>query len=572
MSPLYYDQKRIELTEGKTIFDHADDLQLKVPTSCGRAGTCHECIVEITRGMEALSERSESEQFLRDNYRLACQTRVLDPNAEIRFALMKRRRQIVTAGQPRALALDPLTRRVGDDVYFGNQRIDVYRGAIYGLAIDVGTTTVVLNLVDLETGALRYTSSLENPQRFAGSDIMNRISYDSGPYRGELHLAIINAVNSEIREMCRQLRFIRRLIYEIVVVGNATMRDLFFNLDVRTIGEKPYRSLTEFAFLAGERTTTAITASPHDLGLRINPAGTVYGGPLIGSHVGADAAANLLAIGVDELDDDGPFMLIDIGTNTEVIVGTRQRMLAASCPAGPAFEGGHVTYGMPGYDGAIESFSSSGASSGSSPNGRLHYNVIGGGEPEGICGSGLIDLLTELVHHRRMSPLGVFDDGARAIPVVPEKGITFSRADASELAQAKAANCAGQLILLRSLGVTVDQLKRIYLAGGFANYINVANAIAIGLIPDFPLEKIVKIGNAALEGATILLRSRAKREFLERLAPQIEHVELEMAPDFFDIFVEGCAFEQMNVACLTSTGMAVALEGASREQEGETAL
>jgi uncharacterized 2Fe-2S/4Fe-4S cluster protein (DUF4445 family) len=355
--------------------------------------------------------------------------------------------------------------------------------------------------------------------------------------------------------MCRQLRFIRRIIYEIVVVGNATMRDLFFNLDVRTIGEKPYRSLTEFAFLNSERTTTALTASARDLGLRINPAGMVYGGPLIGSHVGADAAANLLAIGVDEPGPKGhpdePFMLIDIGTNTEVIVGTRQRMLAASCPAGPAFEGGHVTYGIPGYDGAIESFSSFGASSGSSPNGRLHYNVIGGGEPEGICGSGLIDLLTELVHLRRMSPLGTFADGAREMVIVPEKGITFSRADASELAQAKAANSAGQLILLRSLGVTVDQLKRIYLAGGFANYINVANAIAIGLIPKLPLEKIVKIGNAALEGATILLRSRAKREFLERLAPQIEHVELEMAPDFFDIFVEGCTFEPMNVARLT---------------------
>jgi uncharacterized 2Fe-2S/4Fe-4S cluster protein (DUF4445 family) len=572
MSPLYYDRKRIDLTEGKTIFDHADDLQLKVPTSCGRAGTCHECIVEITRGMEALSERSESEQFLRDNYRLACQCRVLDPRAEIAFALMKRRRQIVTAGQPRAVELDPLTRRVGDDVYFGDQRIDVYRGAIYGLAIDVGTTTVVLNLVDLETGAVRYTSSLENPQRFAGSDVMNRISYDSGPFQGELHLAIINAINTEIREMCRQLRFIRRLIYEIVVVGNATMRDLFFNLDVRTIGEKPYRSLTEFAFLNGERTTTALTASARDLGLRINLAGMVYGGPLIGSHVGADASANLLAIGVDELTDDEPFMLIDIGTNTEVIVGTRQRMLAASCPAGPAFEGGRVTYGMPGYDGAIESFSSSGASSDSSPNGRLHYDVIGGGEPEGICGSGLIDLLTELVLHRRMSPLGTFEDGTREIVIVPEKSITFSRADASELAQAKAANSAGQLILLRSLGVTVDQLKRIYLAGGFANYINVANAIAIGLIPNLPLEKIVKIGNAALEGATILLRSRAKREFLERLAPQIEHVELEMAPDFFDIFVEGCAFEPMNVACLTEAGLAVPLEGASREQGGETAL
>lgn len=540
MSPLHYDRKRLELSAGKTLFDHADDLQIKVPTSCGRTGTCHECIVEITRGMEALSERSESEQFLRDNYRLACQAYALDANTDVAFALMKRRRQIVTTGQQRRVELDPLTRRVGDDVYFGDQRIDTYRGAIYGLAIDVGTTTVVLNLVDLETGAVRYTSSLENPQRFGGSDVMNRISYDSGPYRGELHLAISNAINTEIREMCRQLRFVRRLIYEVVVVGNSTMRDLFFNLDVQSIGEKPYRSLTEYALRSGERTTTSLTASPRELGIRMNPNGTVRGAPLIGSHVGADAAADLLAIGVDEFRDDDTFMLIDIGTNTEVIVGTRRRMLAASCPAGPAFEGGHVTYGMPGYEGAIESISSC--------HGRIDYKVIGDGEPEGICGSGLIDLLTELVRHRRMSPLGIFEDGSREIAIVPERGITFSRGDASELAQAKAANFAGQLILLRSLGLTPERINRVYLAGGFANYINVANAIAIGFIPNLPLENIVKVGNAALEGATMLLRSRAKQETLERLVREIEHVELEMVPDFFDIFVEGCAFGPMNWA------------------------
>ena len=542
MAPLSCERKQLALTAGKTLFDHADELQIKIPTSCGRCGTCHECIVEVTRGIEALSERSEAEQFLPHHYRLACQARVLDATADIAFTLIKRRRQIVTTGLSRDVELEPSTRRVGDDVYAGGQRIDIYRGGIYGLAIDVGTTTVVLNLVDLETSAVRYTSALENPQRFGGSDVMHRISYDRGPCRGELHRAIVNAVNAEIREMCRRLRFIRRLIYEVVVVGNSTMRDLFFNLDTRSLGEKPYHSLTELAVLNGERSTTSLTMPARALRIRINPMGSVYGAPLIGSHVGADAAADLLAIGVDELGRDDAFMLVDIGANTEVIAGTPRRMLAASCPAGPAFEGGHVTNGMPGYEGAIESVACS--------NGRMHYRVIGNGEPEGICGSGLIDLLSELVRHRRMSPRGTFQGSAREIPIVPEKGITLSRGDVSELAQAKAANYAGQLILLRSLRIPPERIGRVYLAGGFANYINVANAIAIGLVPNLPPERIVKVGNAALEGATILLRSRAKREALERLVRQIEHVELETAPDFFDLFVEGCFFEPMNGACL----------------------
>jgi uncharacterized 2Fe-2S/4Fe-4S cluster protein (DUF4445 family) len=538
MSPPRSERQQRQPTVEKTLFDCADALQMKVPTSCGRNGECHECIVEVLSGAAGLAPPTAAERFLQGKYRLACQARLLDPHVEPAFAPLKRRRQIMSSRQRRTVALDPCIRRADDGVYCGDTRIDAYRGAIYGLAIDVGTTTVVLDLLDLETGAALCTGALENPQRFGGSDVMHRISYDSGPFRGELSRAIINAVNAEIREMCRRLRFSRRLIYEIVVVGNATMRDLFFHLDVQSIGERPYKSVTELALLRGERATTALSAPARALGLRINPKGTVYGAPLIASHVGADAAADLLALGIDELDDaEEVVMLVDIGTNTEVIVGNARRMVAASCPAGPAFEGGHVSYGMPGCQGAIESVSLD--------NGRIACSVIGGGEPEGICGSGLIDLLAELLRHQRIDPLGVFADGTSEFSLVPEKGITFSRADLSELAQAKAANACGQLIALRTFGIPPERVRHVYLAGGFANYINVVNAIAIGFIPGLPLEKIVKVGNAALEGATLLLLSQQKRRRIEEIVRRIDHIELETTADFFDLFVDGCLFQPM---------------------------
>jgi uncharacterized 2Fe-2S/4Fe-4S cluster protein (DUF4445 family) len=321
------------------------------------------------------------------------------------------------------------------------------------------------------------------------------------------------------------------------------MRDLFFDLDVQPIGEKPYKSLTEHAMLGGEVTTTSLYVPPYDLGVHINRAGTVYGGPLIASHVGADAAASLLAVGMDECDDNANvWMLVDIGTNTEVIVGNPRRMLAASCPAGPAFEGGHVAYGMPGYEGAIEEVRIR--------DGRIAYRVIGDVAPEGIAGSGLIDLLAELLRNQQMNELGVFAGGVSKIEVVPERGITFSRSDASQLAQAKAANFCGQWITFRAFGVPPERIEHLYLAGGFANYVDVPNAIAIGFVPDLPTEKIVKVGNAALEGATLMLRSRQKREVAERLVRRIEHLELETTPDFFDVFVEGCLFKPMDLSSL----------------------
>jgi len=390
-------------------------------------------------------------------------------------------------------------------------------------------------LVDLETGQSVCVSSFENPQRFGGSDVMHRISYDGGPFRGELHKAVMNAMNQEIREMCRRLNFTRQEIYEVVVAGNSTMRDLFFKLDVQSIGQRPYKSTVEHEFLAGKRSTTALHEEARRLGIQANPKARAYGLPLVASHVGGDTAADLVAI--DMASQDAVVMLVDVGTNTEVVVGHAGRMLTASCPAGPAFEGGLIKYGMPGCDGAIESVRLT--------NGHFEYETIGGVEPQGLCGSGLIDLLAELRRNGQMTPKGVFPNKLYEMPIVPEQGITFSREDASNLAQAKAANYCGQLIVLRKFGINPRDITKLYLAGGFANFVNVRNAIEIGFLAPVPEERIVKIGNASVQGAKEVLLSRGKRQAMEHLVRQIEHVELETTPDFFEVFVEGCQFKPM---------------------------
>lgn len=535
MAPLYHDQHKLESAIGKTVFDYADTLKVRVPTSCGRTGACHECIVEIKRGMEALNPLTKAEGFLRDNYRLACQAAITDAEADVEFAVLRRQPRILTHSTRRQVKLAPLTVRKDDGVYFQDERIDDYRGQIYGLAIDIGTTTVVLNLVNLESGEIRYTASFENPQRFGGSDIMHRISYDGGSFHGELQQVMLSAINFEIGDMCRCVKVRRRRIYEIVVVGNATMRDIFFGFDVQPIGERPYKSITELEMMQSLRQTTALNIKARDLGLRVFPRANVYSGPLIGSHVGADVAADLLAVGMDVEED--VVMLVDVGTNTEVVVGNRYRMMAASCPAGPAFEGGEVTYGMPGYDGAVESIQIT-------ENG-VTYKTIGNAAPQGICGSGLVDLLAELRRTGKMSELGVYESGDREFCFVPENGMALSRSDISALAQAKSANYAGQYIALRKYGVPLAQVKKLYLAGGFANYVQVENAVNIGFIANIPAERIVKVGNASLEGATIMLLSGEMRVRIEAMTRQIEHIELETTPDFFDIFVEGCMFNPM---------------------------
>ena len=429
------------------------------------------------------------------------------------------------------LAPDPAVTRDGDRILLDGEEIDRSTGPIHGIAMDLGTTTVVLRLINLETGELIADASFENPQRFGGSDVMSRIHYDTSN-RGHL---LMRTLAGYLTHAIEEFPVDPKSIYEMVVVGNSTMRDLFFRLDVYPIGQNPYRSITEIEMGEGKRATTSVSETAKRLLLPIHPKARVYGAPIISGHVGADAAACMLAI--DLAHEDRLVCVMDIGTNTELILGNRHRILAASCPAGPAFEGGAIACGMPGLDGAIENVAIDDA------DGSFRIRVIGDEKPQGICGSGLVDLMSELLRTGRMNEMGRFEDGSHRIVIDESNEIFFLESDVNELAQAKGANVAGLQVVFGNYGISFDDVDVFYLAGGFGRHLRVDSSRRIGLIPNIADEKIVQVGNAAIEGACIALLSKTKRGELEELVRRVEHCRLETHPHFFDYFVEGCQFK-----------------------------
>ena len=536
-----HENKSIELSQDKSLFDLADQVKMRIPTSCGRVGDCHECIVEVSEGLENLSERSEHETFLTEPYRLACQSKIISLDSDISFTPRKRDRKILTnfSGSNK-YDIDHNYQYKNNSLVSindGEEKIISKSKNFYGLAVDIGTTTVAINLVNLDDGKIIITSSFENPQVFGGSDVMNRISYDSSKFKGELCKSIISSINFEIGEYVKKIKIRRNEIVEAVIVGNATMRDLFFDLDVESIGVRPYKSIIELDYLDNKVDSTEISKYAKEINLRINPNAVIYSPPLIASHIGSDVSAGLIS--TDFFENNNLKMLIDIGTNTEVVLGTPDKMLAASCPAGPAFEGGEITFGMPGYTGAVEKVDIY--------KDKFRYKTIGDVEATGICGSGLIDFLSVLVENKLMNPLGKFTSEEDKMFLDNEQAINLSRKDVSSLAQAKAANVCGQALVIKDFGKNILDIENVYLAGGFANYIDIQNAINIGFILDFPLEKIKKIGNSALEGATKLLLSNKLRKNLVKYVKNIDHLELETKSDFFDYFVEGCQFKKISI-------------------------
>jgi uncharacterized 2Fe-2S/4Fe-4S cluster protein (DUF4445 family) len=530
----------IEAAAGPSVFDYAERLGVRVPTSCRKQGKCRECLVEVVEGGEHLSAPSREEEHLKGPFRLSCRARVSgDTGTIVCHTLRRGAMRIEVGATPEAVAtgwaLEPTVTRDGDRVLLDGEEIDRSAGRLHGLAADLGTTTVVLRLMDLESGQPVATTSFENPQRFGGSDVMARIAYDT-EHRGRL---LQRTLLGYLTHAIEDFPVDPRSIYEIVAVGNPTMRDLFFGLNVHTIGQRPYRSLTEHERLEGKRPTTRLEVEARRLRLPIHPRGRVVGLPLISGHVGADAAACLLA--VDLAREERLIALMDIGTNTELVVGNRHRILAASCPAGPAFEGGAISCGMPALDGAIERIALD-------DSGGVRIHVVGDTPAEGICGSGLVDLLGELRRTEKMNVLGRLHGGEGRFTVDEGRDLALLESDISELAQAKGANVAGLRIVLQRYGAESEDLERFYLAGGFARHIDVAAARRIGLIPDLPDHKIVKVGNAAIEGATIALLSRSRRAELEELVARIEHVELETDPDFFDHFAFGCQFRPLELS------------------------
>lgn len=520
-----------------SVFDCAQRIGIQVPTSCNKNGKCKECIIEVVEGMQLLSAPTEFEDHLKGRFRLSCQCMVNADAGEITCHTM-RRGQMRIEGHALNLPvlhakmpLEPCVTRDGDRVLLDGREIDRTTGPIHGIAMDLGTTTCVLRLINLETGELVVNSSFENPQRFGGSDVMSRIHYDT-THKGKL---LMRTLAGYLTHAIEAFPVDPKSIYEMVVVGNSTMRDLFFHLNVYSIGQTPYRSITEIEMEQGKRTDTVVTLKGKHSLLPIHPEARVYGGPIISGHLGADASACMLA--TDLAHEERLVAIMDIGTNTELILGNKHRILAASCPAGPAFEGGAIACGMPGLDGAIEDVVIDNST------GDFRLGVIGNIPPQGICGSGLVDLMGELLRTERMNEYGRFDESGSRIVLSDEHGIYFAESDANELAQAKGANVAGLQVITNTYGVGFDEIDVFYLAGGFGRHLKIEASKRIGLIPNLPDSKIVQVGNAAIEGACIALLSKTKRRELEELVKRVEHCRLETHPRFFDFFVEGCQFK-----------------------------
>ena len=534
MATLILNGQATAVTPACTLFEHAERLGVRVPTSCRKQGKCKECLVEVTDGAALLSPPTPEEAHLRGQFRLSCRTTVVGEGTVRCHTMRRGQLRVVTgcdeiAARHAGLRLDPAVTRDGDRVLVDGEEVARSAGPIHGLAMDLGTTTVVLRLFDLESGALVADASFENPQRFGGSDVMSRIQYDT-EHGGFL---LMRTLAGYVSHAIEEFPIDPQTIYELVVVGNATMRDLFFRQSVHSIGQSPYQSITELEVAAGRRDTTALVATGRRLLLPIHPKARVYGLPVISGHVGADAAACLLA--VDLAHADRLTAVMDIGTNTELLLGHRGRILAASCPAGPAFEGGAISNGMPALDGAIATVEARG-------DGSFALGVIGDGPAEGVCGSGLVDALSELLRTGRMNAMGRFEDGESKVTLSPATGVGLLESDVNELAQAKGANVAGLRVILDMFGADVDDIEVFYLAGGFGRHLRLESAQRIGLVPMLPASKIVQVGNAAIEGATLALLSRTKRAELEAAVRRVEHCRLETHPGFFDFFVDGCQF------------------------------
>ncbi len=534
---LHINGRQKTVAPGLSLFDHAETLGINVPTSCRKNGKCKECVVEVVEGMELLSKRVPEEKHLRDKFRLSCCSKIVASSGIVRCHTMRRGEmrierhafQLPTGNEK--WQLDPAVTRDGNRILLDGVEIASSTAPIHGLAMDLGTTTIVIRLLNLETGEVIADSSFENPQRFGGSDVMSRIQYDTEDHSKLLQRTLVGYLTHAIEEFPVD----PQTIYELVVAGNSTMRDLFFRLSVYSIGQSPYRSITELEMEEGRRTTTSLNETAKKLLLPIHPQARVYGLPIISGHVGADAAACIL--GVNIANEDRVVAVMDIGTNTELILGNKNRIFAASCPAGPAFEGGAISCGMPGLPGAIEKVKIV-------EDGSMQVGVIGNVPAQGICGSGLVDLLGELLRTNRMNHLGRFEHGKDRIDmgVESDSPIYFTESDVNELAQAKGANVAGLQVIFHDYGIRFEDVDVFYLAGGFGRYLSIESSKRIGLIPNIDDSKIIQVGNASIEGACIALLSRTKRIELENLVKNVTHCRLEAHPNFFNYFVEGCQF------------------------------
>jgi uncharacterized 2Fe-2S/4Fe-4S cluster protein (DUF4445 family) len=520
------DGKHISIHAGATLLEAAAQAGIILNTVCGGKGICKKCAVTLEPdGAEVLACQHHVESDLT----------VSVPTGSRFFEQRILAEGIDTAG------------RIEPDIYRKYAEAEAATD-IFGLAVDVGTTTVVARLVDMKTGQCLATEAALNPQTQYGDDVVSRIAYaDTDAKLAELQSTIIRCVNDLIIRLCKTASIKAERICEVCIVGNTTMNHIFLKLPVVQLGQAPYKaySLDAHDTAAGK------------LRLQMNPAGNIHTVENIAGFVGADTTAVALAVDIDAADD--MTLVADIGTNGEIVLGTKDRLLAASCAAGPAFEGARITCGSRAVAGAIEAIVCDEED--------IVLDVIGGTRPRSICGSGLIDAVAVLLNLGIIDATGRFakpdslkdkvpeaivsrvrEEGGQVVFVLDERQgtsgeqLVLTQQDIRQVQLAKAAVRAGIRLLEQKLGIVDSDIERIFLAGAFGNYIRPDSAVRIGLLPDVPLEKIHFVGNAASAGAQMILLSQDCRQKAGELARKIEYIEIAHEPTFQEVFADSMCF------------------------------
>lgn len=574
---------------GTTVLDAARHLQIQIAAFCGGYGVCARCKVLIqgpAMDITAEDRIAISAEELSAGYRLACRARLRTECTVVLPSVDEHHEaDILSEGALRHVALNPavtllpfqltpptLTDNSSDEEVI--QTIDPgltiqprlfavladrlrglsYRGQAvsidgslihlqaaddnrrFGIAVDLGTTTVVCKLIDLASGEVVATHAQLNRQRPFGEDVIGRIQYaERGPQEcRQLQSAVLDLLNEAIAEMCNSSGVDPQHVYQIVVAGNTVMEHLFLGLDARHLAQMPYVPV----FRKSQKRLAA------ELNLHVHPLAEIYLLPIIGRFVGGDTSAVLLSL-ADRLDHT--WLAVDIGTNGEMILHQNGRLWSTSAAAGPAFEGAHISQGMRAGQGAIDRVSV--------VDGKMQVHVIGDVPAVGICGSGLIDAVGALLLRRGLNLTGRLQVNDDDIFASPENGqgvlrlraaeggeVLLSQADIREVQLAKSAIATAIQIMLKVAGVAADQLDALYLAGAFGQYIRKDMARAIGLLPNVPLQKIHFIGNAAYVGAQLVLCSAEERRRAEEMAKSVRYVEVASDPDFQDLFAENCFF------------------------------
>ena len=406
-------------------------------------------------------------------------------------------------------------------------------GKNYGIAVDIGTSTVVVHLVDLNSSKTIDGEAKYNSQMKYGEDVTRRIIHADEEGPEELHSLIMDDINGLISTLIFRNKVRRDDITSVICSGNTTMLHFLLNLPASWIRKTPY--------VSASASPPPIRAT--EVGIKINPRGLLYVVPMIGGWVGGDTTAGGLACGIDK--SERLSLLIDIGTNGEILIGNKDWMITCSASAGPAFEGMGAESGMRASRGAIEHVTMI--------DGRIEYSTIGDGKPKGICGSGLIDLVAELFKAKLVDRRGVLDprksdrirerDGQSEFVMVPGSGtetgkdIVITQPDIENLLRAKAAIYAGVNILVKSLGLQFGDFERILIAGGFGSYLDRRKTQILGLIPDIPLERIKFVGNTSIIGAKMALLSREAFTTCHRMAESVTYVDLISFPNYYDEFM-----------------------------------